>query len=77
MEVGVSKDVPEATGKRAKVPMRGLGDVNPVGGGQNRPNGKEGAKVVVTRTVMGTLVRAFLLQQGNQRMGKVLRKLSR
>ena len=48
----MSEDTPEATGKRAKMPMRGLWDVNPVEGGQNRSKGR---KVVVTRTVMGTL----------------------
>ena len=40
MEVSVGKDTPEAAGKRAKVPMRGLRDVNPEERGQNRPKGK-------------------------------------
>jgi len=41
MEVGVSKDASEAAGKRAKMPMRGRGDVNPAeGAGKVKTSGK-------------------------------------
>jgi len=55
MEVSVSEDTTEAACKRAKVPMRGRRNVNPVERGL-KTGGKGKAYGHVTRTVKGTLV---------------------